>query len=82
MFGEEYIWQAISQKYSEYQKEHFYRCYITEALRLITENTAHISDGKIISVSYRDIIENGNNEPQRTSDDIINSIKNKINEMR
>lgn len=82
MFGEEYIWQAISQKHSEYQKEHFYRCYITEALRLITENTANISGGKIISVSYRDVIENSNNEPQRTSEEIINDMKKKINEMR
>lgn len=32
-----------------------------------------------MNVSYRDIIENGNNEPQRTSDEIITSIKNKIN---
>ena len=82
MFGEEYIWQAISQKHSEYQKEHFYRCYITEALRIISENTANISGGKIISVSYREAIENGNNKPQRTSEEIIASVKENLKGMR
>lgn len=82
MFGEEYIWQAIAQKHSEYQKEHFYKCYITETLRIISENTSHIEGGKFMNVSYKDVIENGNNEPQRSAEEIIASIKKKINEMR
>lgn len=33
-----------------------------------------------MTVSYKDIIENGDGEPQRTPEDVIESIKKKLKE--
>lgn len=35
-----------------------------------------------MNVSYKDIIENGNNEPERTPEEIIASVKENLKGMR
>ena len=58
-----------------------WRKYTARCLRLMTENTAGLVNGKLISVEYDDII-NPKLEEKRSSDDIINGIKNKIDKMK
>ena len=55
--------------------------YTARCLRLVTENTAGMVNGKLISVEYEDII-NPKPEEKRSADDIINGIKNKIDKMK
>ena len=55
--------------------------YTARCLRLMTENSAGMVNGKLISVEYEDII-NPKPEEKRSADDIINGIKNKIDKMK
>ena len=51
-----------------------YRIYVTECLRIMTENTAKQSGGSYINKPFADFI--GNNKPkdERTADEIIADI--------
>ena len=61
----------VVSKYKEQQKEMAYRVYVTECLRVMTENTAKQSGGSYIDEPFADFI--GNNKPkdERTADEII-----------
>lgn len=58
-----------------------WRKYTARCLMLITENTAGMVNGKLISVEYEDII-NPKPEEKRSADEIIKGIKNKIDKMK
>lgn len=78
MFGKEYITQHVLQTIQEEQKETLYRAYLTEALRIIGENTAALSsNGKYIEPSWADIV-NPPPEEHRTAEEIIEHITAKI----
>ena len=61
----------VVSKYKEQQKEMAYRVYVTECLRITTENTAKQSGGSYIDKPFTDFI--GNNKPkdERTAEEII-----------
>ena len=61
----------VVSKYKEQQKEMAYRVYVTECLRITTENTAKQSRGSYIDKPFTDFI--GNNKPkdERTAEEII-----------
>ena len=58
-----------------------WRKYMARCLRLMTENTAGMVNGKLISVEYEDII-NPKPEEKRSADEIINGLKYKIDKMK
>lgn len=58
--------------------EELYKIYVTDALQIISENTARYSGGKSMSKRYWDFMNTADNEPQRTSEDIIESIGNDL----
>ena len=64
----------VVSKYKEQQKEMAYRIYVTECLRVITENTAKQGGGSYINKPFADVI--GSNKPkdERTADEIIADI--------
>ena len=64
----------VISKYKEQQKEMAYRIYVTECLRMITENTAKQSGGSYINKPFADVI--GSNKPkdERTAEEIIADI--------
>ena len=64
----------VVSKYKEQQKEMAYRIYVTECLRIMTENTAKQSGGSYINKPFAEVI--GNNKPkdERTADEIIADI--------
>ena len=58
-----------------------WRKYTARCMRMITENTAGMVNGKFISVEYEDII-NPKPEEKRSADEIIGNIKDKLNKMK
>lgn len=58
-----------------------WRKYMARCLRLMTENTAGMVQGKMMTVEYEDII-NPKPEEKRSADEIINGLKNKIDKMK
>ena len=58
-----------------------WRKYTARCVRMITENTAGMVNGKFISVEYEDII-NPKPEEKRSADEIIGNIKDKLNKMK
>lgn len=59
-----------------YQREEAYRNYVTDALRMITENTSNINGGRYMTRSYSDIIDPVPvpDEPPMSAEDIALSI--------
>lgn len=57
-----------------------YRFYVTDGLKIIAENTAHLVNGTVFNISYRDII-NPKPVDTRTSEDIIDDIRSKLKAM-
>lgn len=54
-----------------------YRIYVTDSLKMISENTSKYAGGSSFSVRYSDLIKKPVNET-RTSEEIINGIKGKL----
>ena len=61
----------VVSKYKEQQKEMAYRVYITECLRITTENTAKQSGGSYIDKPFTDFIGNKKPKDERTAEEII-----------
>lgn len=64
-------------RYAEEQKRKAYNVYVTDALKMIAENTAKFAGGGYINVRYIDIIEPRPVET-RTPDEIVQHIKDKL----
>lgn len=63
------------------QKERAYRTYVTDALMLISENTANISNGKYMSKNFSDIYkknEQGEEDKKPTAEEVKERIKSKF----
>lgn len=58
------------------QKELAYRIYITDALKVLSENTSRQFGGSCLNSRWYDII--NTKEEKRSSDEIINQVKNAI----
>ena len=58
-------------------KDDAYRVYVTEALRILGENTAKYGSGSYLKAHYTEIIEEKPKET-RTSDEIVSQIKSKL----
>ena len=59
------------------QQEKAYKCYVTDALRLITENTAKANGGRYLQARYIEYIE-PIKEETRTEEEVITSLKEKL----
>lgn len=78
MFGKGYVKDFCISLFKQEQEEKAYRNYIAECLRVITENTAKSGGGSYMQIKYYDII-NPKPVDNRTAEDIISGIKEKIN---
>ena len=58
-----------------------YEIYVTDALSVIASNTARLAGGSVINTRYYDIVKGTDNEPQRTSEDIIKSISEQLDQL-
>lgn len=62
------------------QEEKLYKNYVTRCLRMITENTANMSQGRYIKAEFEDVIK-PRPVDNRTADEIIGGIKEKIKKL-
>lgn len=58
-----------------------YRIYMTDAAKVIAENTARAFGGKMLTVRYADLYSKKETEPKETAGEIIVRMKDKINAM-
>lgn len=58
-----------------------YRIYVTDSLKMISENTSKYAGGSSFNMRYWDIIKKPVNET-RTSEEIIDGIKGKLKSLR
>lgn len=69
MFGEDYISQYVLSQYKAISEQKTLKIYITEALRIIGENTAKAVGGRSLTKSYIDIVEPKKEEkPKETAE--------------
>lgn len=76
MGGRAYL-AALPAIIHQQMQEAAYRVYVTDALKLIAENTAKFSGGGYLKTRYYDVI-NPRPEETRTPEEIISSIKAKL----
>ena len=61
----------IYAEYKRQQEEQTYRIYITEAIKLLTENTAKVVRGQMISERYYEIINHKQKHEEKKSGDEV-----------
>ena len=72
-------------RFNQHQRDLAYRIYVTDCLRITTENTAKtvhaLTDGKaevhVKGIRFADVLDNKPDD-NRTADDIIDGIRNKL----
>lgn len=63
-------------------EDRIYKIYVTDALKIIAENTAKFGGGSVLRSRYYDLIsEEIEAEPEETAEEIINRIKNKLGKL-
>lgn len=61
------------------QDEKAYKNYVTDALKIITENTAKSVGGSMLTMRYCDIIDRSKpQDDEKTADEIIENIRYKL----
>ena len=80
MFGWGYAKDLCISLFQKEQEEKAARIYYAECLRFMTENTAKICGGSYIEAKLQDILD-PKPVDNRSADDVINHIKQKIDEM-
>ena len=61
----------ILAEYKREQDEMMYRIYMTEAARLLTENTARFARGQMMTGRYYDIINKKTHQETKSGDEIV-----------
>ncbi len=72
---------ALPVALKQQAKEEAYRVYVTEALRVIAENTAKLSQGGYLKSRYVDLISStpsSTTHTEKTENEVITDIKNKL----
>lgn len=77
MFGWGYAKETCISLFQKEQEEKAVRIYYAECLRIMTENTGKMSGGSYIETKLQDIL-NPKQIDNRTADDIIEGIRNKL----
>ena len=72
-----YVIEHYIAFFKKEQQEKAYKCYVTDALRLITENTAKAHGGSYLQARYADLIE-PKKEETRTANEVIIDLKEKL----
>lgn len=72
-----YVIEHYIAFFQKEQQEKAYRVYVTDALRIVTENTAKQGGGTYLTTRYADLIE-PRKEETRTANEIIVDLKEKL----
>lgn len=68
-------------RYRKEQLDKTYRIYITDALKVITENASRFNGGNYMKIRFADIV-NPKPEETRTADEIITNITDKLRKLQ
>jgi hypothetical protein len=79
-YGKGYVIDYCIAFFRKIEEEEVYRIYVTDALQVISQNTANLAGGKTIGIRYYDIIKPQQKE-EANADEIINRIKDKLSKM-
>ena len=63
-------------RFNQHQRDLAYRIYVTDCLRMVTENTAKLSQGAYTAARFYDII-NPKPKDERSGEEIVAEIINK-----
>ena len=77
MFGWGYAKETCISLFQNEQEEKAVKIYYAECLRIMTENTAKMGGGSYIEAKLQDILD-PKPVDNRTADDIIEGIRNKL----
>ena len=77
LIGIGYVIEHYIAYFKKEQIEKTYQLYITDALKMIAENTAKQSGGSYITTRYADLIAPGVEE-KRTANEVIVDLKEKL----
>lgn len=77
MFGWGYAKETSISLFQKEQEEKAVKIYYAECLRIMTENTAKMGGGSYIQAKLQDILD-PKPVDNRTADDIIEGIRNKL----
>lgn len=80
MFGKSYVLEYCVKRFNNAQREEIYRIYISDTLRIISENTAKFVGGNYIKKRYYDFVKEPNGHTKndnRSAKEIINDVVNK-----
>ena len=70
VFGEAYISQFILSEAKKQNELKALKIYLTDAVKLIAENTAKINGGNVLTKRYIDIVEAKETESQETGEQV------------
>jgi hypothetical protein len=77
MMGIGYVIEHYIAFFKKEQQEKAYQVYVTDALRIITENTAKANGGTYLQARYVEMIE-PKEEETRTANEVIIDLKEKL----
>ena len=77
LLGSGYVIEHCTLAFLQNKKQQSYQYYIAECLRIISENTAKFGGGSYVQVKIQDVLE-PKPVDNRTADDVIESIRNKL----
>ena len=77
IFGKSYIIQHCVAFLKNRAIHKAYQMYVTDALKVIAENTSRMGGGATLNMRFADIVSDEKPD-ERTEEDIINSIKEKL----
>lgn len=80
MFGFGYVIRYAIDSLEDRNKLEAYRVYCTDCLLMIAQNTGKAVGVEVKAQRYFDIVKSANNTDNRTSDEIISDMKNKLNQ--
>jgi hypothetical protein len=81
MFGKGYVKDFCISLFRKEQEEKAVKLYCAECLRIVGENTAKLCEGSYITAKLSDILDPKPTE-ERTADEVIGNIKEKLNKMK
>lgn len=78
VLGRGYVIDHCIVSFRKRHKELQYRSYITDALQIIAENTAHFAGGRTITNRYIDIVTEKKDKEPQTTQSVVSKIRKKL----
>lgn len=76
MLGKGYVIDCVLSAFSQKQKERVFKAYVTDCLRIMTENTAKMSGGSFLTARFDDVMHKEQKEFKKG--EITEKIKSKF----